>query len=350
MRLICSSKISQADLVETLYQALELLENYKPKLISSWDIMGLAIEAYRRIAASSKIENEVQVLQTRWQTAHDLCSLVACNNIFQDCQEGEGYDLNIVWPLIKMSTWVINFTEKLMKMCVLLSNATIAMKEELNIPAQNDPHALNSPILLHLAHPFTLRYFIDGLKHVKSFRAFLGSLPAGGENSQIAKEVLVDLVDCSGVDLTSLITALEEVYERVQNHDPQQCRKALAACQPTATMRNDLIQTIQTITQSPTILNKATLFIKPFDLVDGVTCLSIGSQQKETEKDVVTKGVLFSRGSIDTCLRCGGVTEVVKDALSQATSMKSPSRWRTWERMWMLRCVCGGSWLTSSTN
>ena len=236
------------------------------------------------------------------------------------------------------------------------------------LKAQNDVHALNSPILLHLAHPFTLRYFIDGLKHVKSFRAFLGSLPAGGENSQIAKEVLVDLVDCSGVDLTGLITALEEVYERVQNHDrellnfgvflpvcfkvvlAQQCRKALAACQPTATMQNDLIHAIQTITQSPTILNKATLFIKPFDLVDGVTRLSIGSQQKETEKDVVTKGVLFSRGSIDTCLRCGGVTEVVRDALSQATPMKSPSRWRTWERMWMLRCICGGSWLTSSAN
>ena len=32
-----------------------------------------------------------------------------------------------------MSTWVINFTEKLMKMCVLFSNATIAVKEELNI-------------------------------------------------------------------------------------------------------------------------------------------------------------------------------------------------------------------------
>jgi len=189
------------------------------------------------------------------------------------------------------------------------------------------------------------------LKHVKSFRAFLGSLPAGGENSQIAKEVLVDLVDCSGIDLTGLITVLEEVYERVQSHDSQQCRKALAACQPTATMQHGLIQTIQTITQSPTILNKATLFIKPFDLVDGVARLSIGSQQKETtERDVVTKGVPFSRGSTDTCLRCGGVTEVVKDALSQATSMKSPPRWRTWERMWMLRCICGGSWLTPSAN
>ena len=115
-------------------------------------------------------------------------------------------------------------------------------------------------------------------------------------------------------------------------------------------MEHDLIQSIQTIIQSPTILNKATLFIKPFDLVDGVSRLCIGNQQKETERDVVTKGVLFSRGSTDTCLRCGGVTEVVKDALSQTTAIKSPSRWRTWEKMWMLRCICGGPWSTSSIN
>ena len=234
--------------------------------------------------------------------------------------------------------------------------------------AQSDEQLLNSPILLHLAHPFTLQNFIIALKHVKEFRAFLGSLPAGGENSQIAKEVLVDLVDFSGVDLTGLISALEEVLERIQSLDcelliscaflrvcckvslAQQCRKALAACQPTATMQHDLIQSIQTIAQSPTILNKATLFIKPFDLVDGVSRLCIGNQQKETERDVVTKGVLFSRRSTDICLRCGGVTEVVKDALSQATSIKSPSIWRTWEKRWMLRCICGGSWFSPSGN
>ena len=230
--------------------------------------------------------------------------------------------------------------------------------------AQIDDQTLNSPILLHLAHPFTLENFITALKHVKEFRTFLGSLPAGGENSQIAKEVLVDLVDCSGVDLTGLILALEEVLERVQNLDrellifgaflpvcckvslAEQCRKALAACQPTAAMQHDLIQSIQTITQSPTILNKATLFIKPFELVDGVSRLCIGSQKKETESDVVNKGVLSSRGSTDICLRCGGVTEIVKDA----TSIKLPSLWRTWEKRWMLRCICGGSWLSPSAN
>ena len=89
----------------------------------------------------------------------------------------------------------------------------------LSFKAQSDDQTLNSPILLHLAHPYTLQNFITALKHVKEFRAFLGSLPAGGENSQIAKEVLVDLVDCSGVDLTGLISTLEEVLGRVQSLD-----------------------------------------------------------------------------------------------------------------------------------
>ena len=136
-----------------------------------------------------------------------------------------------------MCTWVINFTEKLMKMCVLSSNTAIGKEEMpqirmyshckclfspanlLSFKAQSDDQTLSSPILLHLAHPFTLQNFITALKHVKEFRAFLGSLPAGGENSQIAKEVLVDLVDCSGVNLTGLISALEEVLERVQRLD-----------------------------------------------------------------------------------------------------------------------------------
>ena len=53
MHLICSSNVSQTDLVEALYQALELLEKYKSGSVSSWDIMGLAIEAYRHVIHTS---------------------------------------------------------------------------------------------------------------------------------------------------------------------------------------------------------------------------------------------------------------------------------------------------------
>lgn len=53
MHSICSSNMSQTDLAEALYQALELLEKYKSESVSSWDIMGLAIEAYRHVMLSS---------------------------------------------------------------------------------------------------------------------------------------------------------------------------------------------------------------------------------------------------------------------------------------------------------
>ena len=49
IHIICSSNVSQTDLVEVFYQALELLEKYKSESVSSWDIMGLAIEAYRHV-------------------------------------------------------------------------------------------------------------------------------------------------------------------------------------------------------------------------------------------------------------------------------------------------------------
>jgi hypothetical protein len=53
IHLVCSSNMSQADLVEALYQALERLENHKSELVSSWDIVGLAIEAYRHVLLPS---------------------------------------------------------------------------------------------------------------------------------------------------------------------------------------------------------------------------------------------------------------------------------------------------------
>lgn len=76
----------------------------------------------------------------------------------------------------------------------------------------SDSDTMALPILLTLCHPFSFYNLFVALKHVKDFRSFLGSLPAGSENSQAAQNVLVDAVDCSGIDLRSLISLLEEHY------------------------------------------------------------------------------------------------------------------------------------------
>lgn len=72
---------------------------------------------------------------------------------------------------------------------------------------------MNLPILLHLSHPFALQNFISALKHVKAIRMFLGSLPAGGEHAKAAQAVLIDAVDCSGINFGDLVSLLEDNFE-----------------------------------------------------------------------------------------------------------------------------------------
>jgi hypothetical protein len=48
------------------------------------------------------------------------------------------------------------------------------------------------------------------LGHVASFRALLGSLTASVEVAQMAKDVLVSLVDSSGLDLSGVEAILAE--------------------------------------------------------------------------------------------------------------------------------------------
>ena len=44
-----------------------------------------------------------------------------------------------------------------------------------------------------------------------------------------------------------------------------------------------------------------------------------------------------------TCSRCGGSSNVLFDL--QSSEFMS-ERWKVWEKMWTLRCVCGGLWIS----
>lgn len=72
------------------------------------------------------------------------------------------------------------------------------------------------PSLLYLAHPYALQNLKELLTHVNTFRQVLNKKPAGGENSQMAKDVLIDLVNCSGLKLDALITSMSECIEESQ--------------------------------------------------------------------------------------------------------------------------------------
>lgn len=77
-----------------------------------------------------------------WRTAHDMVSLVACNAIFNDCKDEEGYQTgelfvflvfchpakapcqDLIWQLIDLSSWIMCLLEKLAKECILSSDFT----------------------------------------------------------------------------------------------------------------------------------------------------------------------------------------------------------------------------------
>lgn len=125
----------------------------------------------------------------------------------------------------------------------------------------------------------------------------------------------------------------------------QVCQQALALCQPVTAMQSHLIKLAKQISDSENVLNKTTLFIRPVDLVDGIARLSVDQRDKNIN-DVITKSLLPKQGSMDECLRCGGMTAGSKN-VAKVVGLPA-ARWITWERMWQIRCICGGSWLTTT--
>lgn len=123
----------------------------------------------------------------------------------------------------------------------------------------------------------------------------------------------------------------------------QMCQRALTSCQPLAGMQPILMKLINEISDSERILNKTRLFIKPFDLVDGIARLSVDPRKADVN-DVITKSFLPKEGLKIECLRCGGMAVGSKN--NKVVGMPA-ARWLIWERMWQLRCVCGGPWFTA---
>ncbi|KAH9484366.1 hypothetical protein JR316_0003847 [Psilocybe cubensis] len=339
---ICGPQMSNDDAATVLSNALALLENFNGTDSPSryiCDIMGVATDIYKLKAESTNVESENELFQSRCQAAHDICSMSACITAFEDSKEGDGYDLDAVWQLIAFSNWVIGFTEKLMKACILASNAIAEPLEG----SQSDFGLFEQPILLNLCHPFALRNFISSLNHVKSFREFLAALPAGSGNAQIAQSVLVDSVDYSGVEFGRLVPLLQESLESAQKLDASECRRALAACCATNLMKTELTEILNKISQSESLLNKPALFIKPYNLIDGLARLSLLSgRRKNDEKDIITKMAIPKHTARDRCLRCGGKTVIDRNTATPRPRVHT--KWHLYELMWQLRCVCGGAW------
>lgn len=228
-------------------------------------------------------------------------------------------------------------------------------------PSLSSP--FDSPILLHLTHPFMLPNLIGVIMHVNRFYHSLSALSPKGENSQIARDILMDVVGCSGLDLKGIEEILKGTMPDVrsipgkliypvpvttQPPNPEtgdEARLSLSKCHPVPAQYPFLRKVVHTLYTS-TAIDKPRLFIKAADLVDGLARLSISEQdRKEQERDVVTKGVLIRHSPGLLCLRCG-----YRSGMDGEVSVAGhvSLRWRTWEKMWATRCICGGAWINGN--
>ncbi|KAG9318671.1 hypothetical protein JVU11DRAFT_765 [Chiua virens] len=356
------------------------------------DILGASVELYRTRARLLLDENETELLSSVWRNAHDMCSVAACLAAFEDCKEPEGYDLEAIWQLVSLSSWVVSFLEKLVKECLCAADLTapspspntnevqpkLEPADDMNALVQGDtngPHSspLASPMLLHLAHPFILSNLIGVVMHVNRFYHSLCALTPKGENSQFARDILMDMIGCSGLDLRGIEDVLKgvmpdmgipgksilpqgtnpslnhshvnSVVPRLASATVEDAMFSLAKCHPVPVQYPFLRRVVHTLYTS-TAIDKPRLFIKAADLVDGFASLSTSEQSpRKKEIDVVTKGVLIRHNPSLLCLRCGYRSEAGgRVSVSGHTSLK----WRTWEKMWANRCVCGGPWINGN--
>ena len=79
--------------------------------------------------------------------------------------------------------------------------------------------SLDSPIFLHLVHPYALTRLKAAVEHVKRFHDHVSRLPAKGEESHIAKDVLLDITEGIGIDLQLVGPLLAEIAQETKGLD-----------------------------------------------------------------------------------------------------------------------------------
>lgn len=67
-----------------------------------------------------------------------------------------------------------------------------------------------APCLLFILHPSLMQALRAALSHVTKLRGYLHTLTARVENAQIAKDILMGVVDESGIDITVMGNVLDE--------------------------------------------------------------------------------------------------------------------------------------------
>jgi hypothetical protein len=178
--------------------------------------------------------------------------------------------------------------------------------------------------------------------------------------------MLLDLVDCSGIDLFKFEPLLVQFSQEIKTLDrmslfhlrelrqffcvlAEVLQKSLACCRPMPSLRQ-ILGSFAAKINSSNVVDKPRLFIKPSDLVDGVSKMSLSSNDHlpgaGKDRNVVSKSLLGRHGKELVCLRCTGRSE--KEGAGSIGGHIS-LRWTAWEKNWSSRCICGGQWRLENT-
>ena len=381
----------------------------------------------RRLSIENPAEAKEQIsMDERWHVALDICSVKALNCAFDACKEGDGYDMSEspqpimcpvritilwcegpVWHLIALLTWLVDFSERLVRTCVLWEGSLVVYAahnskempeiKDKNVKVKKESmeidnslfngnlcmtlgcHTLNlywpstptapapeafvcaPPPLIHLVHRYPLDNLISAISHLNTFRTFLDTLTPSQLKTSIAKEVVVDVIDCSAIDFKELESALRKIDQLDEFAALDGAWLVLAryayqgwpltadtvlrcfcSLSPPSSTQGLLVKACTLVT-SPTAVSKPRLFIKPSEFVDGISRLNLETSKMNKERDIVSKGVLGRPATARTCARCNGKTETGRASFPRSKTIDDFARWTVWEHEWR-RCICGGAW------
>ncbi|KZT09518.1 uncharacterized protein LAESUDRAFT_508521 [Laetiporus sulphureus 93-53] len=345
IHLLSLPSITTEIVANTLKKVLSLLQKGPNGQFELWadEVLGVATEVYLEGARHAANDGNREGLAARWKIAHEILSLRACCSAFEQCQEGQAYDLDAIWQLVCLTRWFVEFLEELLKNCVLASDS-LKLTSEADPSLRPSSPSLDFSNFLHLIHPLSLGQVLDMLNHVKRFRDHISSLSAKSENAQIAKDVLMDIVTSSGIKLDQLRQELGQTLQRAKGLSTDDLQLALVSCSPLPSFKRHIHEVIDTLVNSKTV-DRRHLFVRPADLVDGLAGADVMGRHTQTKlMDVVTKEFLSNGRIAASCVRCGGTTEI-----GLQDTADTSRRWKIWERRWMHSCVCGGHWMKFAT-
>ncbi|KAI9509649.1 hypothetical protein F5148DRAFT_1186141 [Russula earlei] len=344
-RQLSLNSVSVQEVESILCEVLEALESHDYGLRDVWyhEYLGILLEVYRLKGERMPKKTDQEDFATRWKTMQDLCSVIACHNAFEDCMDGNGVGLEYSWPLIVLSIWFVDFLEELMRECVLLGDSREGLGEHVT-DKQTVPST--HPIMLNLLYPDALAKLRVTVGNVKKLYGQLKSIDPNGENGATAKNVLLDTIDNSGINLEGLESVLTQISEKIEGTNAADVRRSLAASHPLPTVFPLLWRNAQMVSKSNAI-QKSRLFIKSKEFVSEFGKARKSSEYVREERDVVTKGILLRHRPTRACVRCEGKSQQHEIILQEDGPVPGTifSQWNVCRRRWLSRCICGGRWV-----